>query len=60
MAVATCGILFAGIGAASADTGNEGDNIPVLSNINTLNWDDSPFCGIQLRPRTASRRRPVR
>ncbi|MFE4677735.1 hypothetical protein [Streptomyces sp. NPDC056723] len=49
VAVATCGILFAGIGGASADTGNGGDNIPVLSNINTLNWDDSPFCGIQVK-----------
>ncbi|GAB2795730.1 hypothetical protein GCM10027073_29640 [Streptomyces chlorus] len=47
--VATCGILFAGIGGASAATGNGGDNIPVLSNINTLNWDDSPFCGIQVK-----------
>ncbi|MGV9250608.1 hypothetical protein [Streptomyces sp. NPDC003697] len=49
VAAATCGILFAGIGGASASTGREGDNIPVLSNINTLNWDDSPFCGIQVK-----------
>ncbi|MFL4904175.1 hypothetical protein ACJ6WF_13570 [Streptomyces sp. MMS24-I2-30] len=49
VAAATCGILFAGIGEASADTGSGGDNIPVLSNINTLNWDDSPFCGIQVK-----------
>ncbi|WP_328891611.1 hypothetical protein [Streptomyces sp. NBC_00316] len=47
--VATCGILFAGIGVASADTGNGGDNIPVLSNFNQLDWDDSPFCGIQVK-----------
>ncbi|MER6499906.1 hypothetical protein ABT218_11025 [Streptomyces sp. NPDC001455] len=52
VAVATCGILFAGIGGASADTRNaegEGDNIPVLSFINELNWDESPFCGIQVK-----------
>ncbi|MEU3220371.1 hypothetical protein [Streptomyces sp. NPDC006971] len=54
VAVATCGILFAGIGGASADTRNveaehEGDHIPVLSYINELNWDDSPFCGIQVK-----------
>ncbi|MER5916131.1 hypothetical protein ABT124_38385 [Streptomyces sp. NPDC001982] len=70
VAVATCGILFAGIGGASADPRNggdhhhskghhhhskghhhhsKGDNIPVLSNINQLNWDDSPFCGIQVK-----------
>ncbi|MEU6771810.1 hypothetical protein [Streptomyces sp. NPDC046759] len=54
VAVATCGILFAGIGGASADPRNGGDNsggdnIPVLSNIDQLNWDDSPFCGIQVK-----------
>ncbi|MFE7430444.1 hypothetical protein [Streptomyces sp. NPDC057545] len=54
VAVATCGILFAGIGGASADTRNgeddhQGDNIPVLSFINELNWDESPFCGIQVK-----------
>ena len=49
VAVATCGILFAGIGGASADTGKGGDNVPVLSNINQLDWDDSPFCGIQVK-----------
>ncbi|MFI9605384.1 hypothetical protein ACIHCX_37185 [Streptomyces sp. NPDC052043] len=52
VAVATCGILFAGIGGASADTrngdDNEGDNIPVLSDIHHLDWDHSPFCGIQI------------
>ncbi|MQY36064.1 hypothetical protein SRB17_40610 [Streptomyces sp. RB17] len=51
VATATCGILFAGIGVASAcpqDNGG-GDNIPVLSNINTMNWDDSPFCGVQVK-----------
>ncbi|MEU6808970.1 hypothetical protein ABZ920_08180 [Streptomyces sp. NPDC046831] len=56
VAAATCGILFAGIGGASAATGNEGDNIPVLSNINTLNWDDSPFCGIQIKTRDSSQK----
>ncbi|MFF2201329.1 hypothetical protein [Streptomyces sp. NPDC058145] len=56
VAVATCGILFAGIGGASADTGNEGDNIPVLSNINTLNWDDSPFCGIQVKTKDSEQK----
>ncbi|MFB7916648.1 hypothetical protein [Streptomyces sp. NPDC056061] len=51
VAVATCGILFAGIGGASADTKNDhkGDNIPVLSYINELDWDESPFCGIQIK-----------
>lgn len=51
VAAATCGILFAGIGVASADPKDNGggDNIPVLSNINKLNWDDSPFCGIQVK-----------
>ncbi|PWI07355.1 hypothetical protein DIZ27_28270 [Streptomyces sp. NWU339] len=54
--VATCGILFAGIGGASAATGNGGDNIPVLSNINTLNWDDSPFCGIQVKTKDSEQK----
>ncbi|MFF3734683.1 hypothetical protein ACFYXM_31460 [Streptomyces sp. NPDC002476] len=51
VAVATCGILVAGIGGASAGgrDGHKGDNIPVLSNINELNWDESPFCGIQIK-----------
>ncbi|MBA2807411.1 MULTISPECIES: hypothetical protein [Streptomyces] len=49
VAVATCGILLAGIGGASAAPSGGGDNIPVLSNIQTLNWDDSPFCGIQVK-----------
>ncbi|MER6731332.1 hypothetical protein [Streptomyces puniciscabiei] len=51
VAAATCGILVAGIGVAGAcpqDNG-EGDNIPVLSNINQMNWDDSPFCGVQVK-----------
>ncbi|MEV7866774.1 hypothetical protein AB0P17_11860 [Streptomyces sp. NPDC088124] len=49
VAVATCGILLAGIGGASAAPGDGGDNIPVLSEIKTLDWDDSPFCGIQVK-----------
>ncbi|MEU3658109.1 hypothetical protein AB0E67_36370 [Streptomyces sp. NPDC032161] len=52
VAAATCGILFAGIGGASADTrnaDNQGDSIPVLSYINQLDWDESPFCGIQVK-----------
>ena len=56
VAVATCGILFAGIGGASADTRGGGDNIPVLSNINTLNWDDSPFCGIQVKTKDSEQK----
>ncbi|MFA3842797.1 hypothetical protein [Streptomyces aureus] len=57
VAVATCGILFAGIGGASADTRKDGgDNIPVLSNINTLNWDDSPFCGIQVKTKDSEQK----
>ncbi|MEW2257108.1 hypothetical protein [Streptomyces sp. NPDC047869] len=51
VAAATFGILSAGVGVASAapqDNGG-GDNIPVLSNINTLDWDDSPFCGVQVK-----------
>lgn len=54
--VATCGILLAGIGVASAAPGDGGDNIPVLSNINTLNWDDSPFCGIQVKTKTSEQK----
>ncbi|MFF0447524.1 hypothetical protein ACFYT4_14140 [Streptomyces sp. NPDC004609] len=49
VAVATCGILLAGVTGASAAPSDGGDNIPVLSNINKLNWDDSPFCGIQVK-----------
>ncbi|MER5598606.1 hypothetical protein [Streptomyces sp. NPDC002265] len=51
VAAATCGILFAGIGVASADPQDNGggDNIPVLSNINQMDWDDSPFCGVQVK-----------
>ncbi|MFF0729769.1 hypothetical protein [Streptomyces sp. NPDC004134] len=49
MAVATCGILSAGIGGASAAAGNGGDDIPVFSYIETLEWDDSPFCGTQIK-----------
>ena len=49
VAVATCGILLAGIGGASAAPRDGGDNIPVLSNFKKLDWDDSPFCGIQIK-----------
>ncbi|MGV9350820.1 hypothetical protein ACWDSD_40010 [Streptomyces spiralis] len=51
VAAATCGILFAGIGVASASPEDNGgwDNIPVLSNINQMEWDDSPFCGVQVK-----------
>ncbi|MFI9624454.1 hypothetical protein [Streptomyces sp. NPDC052042] len=50
VAAATCGILFAGVGEASAaPRGVGGDNIPVLSNFNQLDWDNSPFCGIQIK-----------
>jgi hypothetical protein len=61
VAVATCGILFAGIGGASADPrngddNNKGDNIPVLSNINQLNWDESPFCGIQVKTKDSKQK----
>ncbi|MEU9762144.1 hypothetical protein [Streptomyces sp. NPDC047985] len=47
VAAATCGILFAGVGGASAAPG-DGDNIPVLSKFNHLDWEDSPFCGLQI------------
>ncbi|PWI04525.1 hypothetical protein DIZ27_44830 [Streptomyces sp. NWU339] len=56
VAAAACGILFAGVGGASADARGEGDNIPVLSNINTLNWDDSPFCGIQVKTKDSEQK----
>ncbi|MEV6164701.1 hypothetical protein AB0L71_22785 [Streptomyces sp. NPDC052052] len=55
VAVATCGILLAGIGGASADPRNGmeehkgGDDIPVLSQFKYLDWDRSPFCGIQIK-----------
>ncbi|MFF2651836.1 hypothetical protein [Streptomyces sp. NPDC058045] len=61
VAAATCGILFAGIGAANADarTGGDngkGDNIPVLSNFKQLQWDDSPFCGIQVKTKDSAQK----
>jgi hypothetical protein len=46
---ATGGILFAAVGPASAATHIGGDYIPVLSNFNELDWEDSPFCGIQIK-----------
>jgi hypothetical protein len=46
---ATGGILFAAMGPASADTKVGGDNFPILSNFNNLEWDDSPFCGFQIK-----------
>jgi hypothetical protein len=55
VAAATCGILFAGVGAASADSQgkgdnqSKGDNIPVISNFKQLDWEDSPFCGTQIK-----------
>ncbi|MEV6590950.1 hypothetical protein [Streptomyces acidicola] len=56
VAVATGGILLAGIGGASAAPSGGGDNIPVLSNIQTLNWDDSPFCGIQVKTQNSQQK----
>ncbi|MEU9763226.1 hypothetical protein [Streptomyces sp. NPDC047985] len=49
VAAATCGILFAGVGGASAAPSVDGDNISVLSHFNQLDWDNSPFCGIQIK-----------
>ncbi|MET7766102.1 hypothetical protein ABZS71_30455 [Streptomyces sp. NPDC005393] len=49
VAVATCGILFAGAAGASATPGDNGDDIPVISNFNQLDWEDSPFCGTQIK-----------
>ncbi|MFF8912437.1 hypothetical protein ACF08M_03730 [Streptomyces sp. NPDC015032] len=54
VAAATCGILFAGVGGASADTRGDGDNIHVLSNFKHLDWDNSPFCGIQIKTEESS------
>ncbi|MGW2183388.1 hypothetical protein ACWCXX_36195 [Streptomyces sp. NPDC001732] len=49
VAMATCGILFAGVGGASAASSGNGDNISVLSKFNQLDWDNSPFCGFQIK-----------
>ena len=46
---ATGGLLFAGVGAASAESKSEGDDIPVISNFEELDWEDSPFCGTQIK-----------
>jgi hypothetical protein len=56
VAAATCGILFAGVGGASADSRGEGDNIPVLSNFNQLDWEDSPFCGTQIKTQNTAQK----
>ncbi|WP_326794568.1 hypothetical protein OG946_02815 [Streptomyces sp. NBC_01808] len=51
VAMATCGILFATVGVAGASNGKgtEANNIPVLSNIDEFDWENSPFCGFQIK-----------
>ncbi|MGW4029119.1 hypothetical protein ACWEFL_07325 [Streptomyces sp. NPDC004838] len=57
VAAVTSGILLAGIGGASAaPSDKKGDDIPVLSNIKELNWDDSPFCGIQVKTKLSAQK----
>jgi hypothetical protein len=47
---ATGGLLFAGVGAASAgEHKGGGDYFPIISNFEELDWEDSPFCGIQIK-----------